>query len=73
LAWKAYWVAPVSSKGLAYELHKSYRPFFKGAGGAEKVKSSAHITRRIQYLADGYPRGTASSAIVPMSLTFASS
>jgi glutathione S-transferase len=42
-------------EGLAYtstELHKSFRPFFKGAGDAEKTSSGAYITKRMQYLAD---------------------
>jgi glutathione S-transferase len=42
-------------EGLAYvstELHKSFKPFFKGAGDAEKAKSGAYVTKRMQYLAD---------------------
>ena len=42
-------------EGLAYistELHKSYKPFFKGAGHAEKAEAGAYITKRMQYLAD---------------------
>lgn len=42
-------------EGLAYistELHKSFGPIFKGAGDAEKAKSSAYISKRMHYLAD---------------------
>jgi glutathione S-transferase len=42
-------------EGLAYistELHKSFGPFFKGAGATEKAKAGAHIGKRLQYLAD---------------------
>src|SRR5262249_22630416 len=42
-------------EGLAYistELHKSFRPFVKGAGDAEKVKWRSYIAQRLEYLAD---------------------
>jgi glutathione S-transferase len=42
-------------EGLAYistELHKSFKPFFKGAGHAEKAETGAYITKRMQFLAD---------------------
>jgi glutathione S-transferase len=42
-------------EGLAYistELHKSFKPFFKGAGVAEKVSTGAYITKRMQFLSD---------------------
>jgi glutathione S-transferase len=42
-------------EGLAYistELHKSFKPFFKGGSDEDKSKASAYITQRMQYLAD---------------------
>jgi len=41
---------------LAYistELHKSFKPFFKGGSEADNLKAGAYITRRMKYLADG--------------------
>lgn len=37
---------------IATELHKSYKPFFKGGSEPERSKASAYITKRMQYLAD---------------------
>lgn len=34
------------------ELHKSYKPFFKGGSEAERAVASEYITRRMRYLAD---------------------
>jgi glutathione S-transferase len=42
-------------EGLAYvstELHKSFKPFFKGASEGEKMEAGTYITKRMQYLAD---------------------
>lgn len=42
-------------EALAYvttELHKSYKPFFKGGGEAERAVAGEYITRRMRYLAD---------------------
>ncbi len=42
-------------EALAYistEVHKSFKPFWRGGSDAEKSAASAYITKRMQYLAD---------------------
>jgi glutathione S-transferase len=42
-------------EALAYistELHKSFKPFVRGASDADKAEAGAQITRRMTYLAD---------------------
>ncbi len=57
-------------EALAYistELHKSFRPFFKGAGDAEKAKSGAYITSECNTWPTE-PTGTTCLATAPVSL-----
>ena len=37
---------------ISTEIHKSFKPFFSGAGGDEKAKASDMIVKRMTYLAD---------------------
>lgn len=42
-------------EALAYisaEIHKGFKPFFSGAGDAEKAKAGETILKRMEYLAD---------------------
>jgi len=44
-----------SLEALAYistEIHKGFKPFFSGAGDAEKAKAGETILKRMEYLAD---------------------
>uniref|UniRef100_UPI0035C96FBA glutathione S-transferase C-terminal domain-containing protein n=1 Tax=uncultured Sphingomonas sp. TaxID=158754 RepID=UPI0035C96FBA len=37
---------------ISTEIHKSYKPFWRGGSEADKAAASAYITKRLTYLAD---------------------